>query len=172
MTSRSSVRSPLPRQRRARRRFDEQLGNHDGERSRHVGDDRTGIAVHVDLQLTQRDVRVAGHPHQRRDNLAEGDLLPRVAREDLVDERDGADPSFRFFERASRAEATSRRRACNRSNDEIVCRLFFTRWWTSRIAASLESSSRSIRRRSVTSCKSSAASADLTVLRSAGCSAT
>ena len=47
------------------------------------------------------------------------------------------------------------RRACRRSSDEIVCRLFFTRWWISRIVASLDSSSRSRRRSSVTSRSSS-----------------
>ena len=47
------------------------------------------------------------------------------------------------------------RRACRRSSDEIVCRLFFTRWWISRIVASLLSSSRSRLRSSVTSRTSS-----------------
>jgi len=37
------------------------------------------------------------------------------------------------------------------NSDEMVCRLFFTRWCTSRIAASFERSNRSRRRRSVTS---------------------
>ena len=44
--------------------------------------------------------------------------------------------------------ATSSRRPCSRSSDEIVCRLFFTRWWISRIVASFDSSSRSRRRSS------------------------
>ena len=43
------------------------------------------------------------------------------------------------------------RRACRRSSDEIVCKLFFTRWWISRIVASFESNSRSRLRSSVTS---------------------
>ena len=43
------------------------------------------------------------------------------------------------------------RRDCRRSSDEIVCRLFFTRWWISRIVASLLSSNRSRLRSSVTS---------------------
>ncbi len=43
------------------------------------------------------------------------------------------------------------RRACNRSSELIVCRLFFTRWWISRMVASLDSSSRSRRRSSLMS---------------------
>src|SRR5262249_15509224 len=43
------------------------------------------------------------------------------------------------------------RRACSRSSAATVCRLFFTRWWISRIVASLVISSRSRCRSSVTS---------------------
>ena len=53
--------------------------------------------------------------------------------------------------RASRPAPAPTRRACRLSSEEMVCRLFLTRWWTSRMAASLESSSRSSRRTSVTS---------------------
>ena len=56
---------------------------------------------------------------------------------------------------AALASGFSSRRACSRSSDEIVCRLFFTRWWISRIVASLLISSRSRLRRSVTSRTSS-----------------
>ena len=49
---------------------------------------------------------------------------------------------------ATFASGDESRRPCSRSSDEIVCRLFFTRWWISRIVASLESSSRSRRRSS------------------------
>ena len=49
------------------------------------------------------------------------------------------------------ASGCVRRRACRRSSEEIVCRLFLTRWWISRIVASLLSSSRSRLRSSVTS---------------------
>ena len=42
--------------------------------------------------------------------------------------------------RASRASGASTRRACRRSSAATVCRLFFTRWWISRIVASLLSS--------------------------------
>ena len=52
---------------------------------------------------------------------------------------------------AALASSPFRRRAWRRSSDEIVCRLFFTRWWISRIVASLETSWRSRRRSSVTS---------------------
>ena len=52
---------------------------------------------------------------------------------------------------ASRASGLSMRRACSRSSAATVCRLFFTRWWISRIVASLLSSARSRRRISVAS---------------------
>ena len=58
-------------------------------------------------------------------------------------------------ETAALASGFVSRRACRRSNDEIVCRLFFTRWWISRIVASLLNSSRSRLRSSVTSRTSS-----------------
>ena len=51
------------------------------------------------------------------------------------------------------------RRACRRSSAATVCRLFFTRWWISRIVASLDSSAWSRRRRSVTSRTSTSAPA-------------
>ena len=53
--------------------------------------------------------------------------------------------------RATRPPPGGSRRACRRSRAEIVCRLFLTRWCTSRMAASLDRRSRSRRRTSVTS---------------------
>ncbi len=58
---------------------------------------------------------------------------------------------------ASRPSALLVRRACSRSSAATVCRLFFTRWWISRIVASLDSSARSRRLTSVTSRISTAA---------------
>ena len=52
---------------------------------------------------------------------------------------------------ASRASSECVRRAWMRSSDATVCRLFFTRWWISRIVASLVMSSCSWWRSSVTS---------------------
>ena len=49
---------------------------------------------------------------------------------------------------AALASGDDSRRPCRRSSDEIVWRLFFTRWWISRMVASLESSRRSRRRSS------------------------
>ena len=58
---------------------------------------------------------------------------------------------------AALASGDSSRRPWRRSSDEIVCRLFFTRWWISRIVASLDSSSRSRRRSSEMSRRSTTA---------------
>ena len=52
---------------------------------------------------------------------------------------------------APRAASSGTRRACSRSSAATVWRLFFTRWWISRIVASLVSSSCSRRRSSDTS---------------------
>ena len=58
---------------------------------------------------------------------------------------------------AAGASGLSIRRAWSRSSAATVCRLFFTRWWISRIVASLVISSRSRLRRSVTSRSSTSA---------------
>ncbi len=58
---------------------------------------------------------------------------------------------------AAFASGESIRRAWSRSRAATVWRLFFTRWWISRIVASLVTSSRSRRRRSVTSRTSTSA---------------
>ena len=60
------------------------------------------------------------------------------------------------------------RRACSRSSAATVCRLFFTRWWISRIVASLVTSSRSRRRRSVTSRSRTSAPSVLALRAAAG----
>ncbi len=52
---------------------------------------------------------------------------------------------------ASCASSDASRRPWSRSSAAIVCRLFFTRWWISRIVASFDRSMRSRRRKSVTS---------------------
>ena len=60
---------------------------------------------------------------------------------------------------ASRPSALTVRRACRRSSAATVCRLFFTRWWISRMVASLDIRARSRRLTSVTSRISTAAPA-------------
>src|SRR5207302_9746199 len=51
-----------------------------------------GVALGAEADgLAQRVGRVLGHAHQRADDLLEGHLLAGVAREDLVDDGDGAD---------------------------------------------------------------------------------
>ena len=65
---------------------------------------------------------------------------------------------------AACASGDCSRRPWSRSSAAIVCRLFFTRWWISRMVASFESSSRSRRRRSVTSRMSTQHADDLVAL--------
>ena len=89
-------------------------------------------------------------------DLVERDLS-RTAGQRLVDDRDRAHPAHRLLERVPGGRRQSIRRACSRSSAATVCRLFFTRWWISRIVASLVSSSRSRRRSSVTSRTSTSA---------------
>ena len=60
---------------------------------------------------------------------------------------------------ARRTSSLPLRRACMRSSEAMVCRLFLTRWWTSRMVASLTPSSRSRRRASVRSSTSTSAPA-------------
>jgi len=52
---------------------------------------------------------------------------------------------------AALASAEVSRRPCRRSSEEMVCRLFFTRWWISRMVASFDSSILSRLRTSLTS---------------------
>ncbi len=52
---------------------------------------------------------------------------------------------------ASLASSEPNRRDCRRSKDAMVWRLFFTRWWISRMVASFDTSMRSRRRSSLTS---------------------
>ena len=72
---------------------------------------------------------------------------------------------------ASRPSALLVRRACSRSSAATVCRLFFTRWWISRMVASLDSSARSRRLTSVTSRISTAAPTALPCTTKAACAA-
>ena len=58
---------------------------------------------------------------------------------------------------AALADGSVSRRPCSRNSDEIVCRLFLTRWWISLIVASLETSRRSRLRSSETSRNSTTA---------------
>ena len=78
-------------------------------------------------------------------------------------------PSSRPARSPRRARAAPRavslRRAWMRSSDAIVCRLFFTRWWTSRMVASLTLSSCSRRRASVRSSTSTSAPAGSAIVR-------
>jgi hypothetical protein len=90
--------------------------------------------------------RVLGQPQQRPHDLHEGDVV--------AGSRDSVSWT-RAIVRMRRTDSSTppwpRRMpppACSRSSDEIVCRLFFTRWWISRMVASFDSSSRSALRSS------------------------
>ena len=65
---------------------------------------------------------------------------------------------------AALASGDDSRRPCRRSSDEMVCRLFFTRWWISRMVASFDSSRRSRRRSSEMSRSSTTRAGDAAVL--------
>ena len=100
-------------------------------------------------------VSAGGHLARHRDHpvgdVVEVDELLGRVRQRLVHDRDRADPAYRLLQRGPRPPGSCSRRACSRSSAATVCRLFFTRWWISRIVASLVISSRSRRRSSVTS---------------------
>ena len=83
-------------------------------------------------------------------DLVEGDVLLGRLAEGLVHDRDRTDAADGLLERGL-GVGPPMRRAWRRSRAATVWRLFFTRWWISRMVASLVTSSRSRRRRSVTS---------------------
>ena len=92
-------------------------------------------------------------PRRRRGSprpaiVVEVDRLVEALAQRLVHQRDRRPPGARPPRSAARASPSGSRRACSRSSAATVCRLFFTRWWISRIVASLVSSSRSRRRSS------------------------
>ena len=98
---------------------------------------------------TMRDER----PHDLDEGTSSPASRDRVSCTSAID----ADAAHRLLDGRLGLAATPSRRPCSRSSDEIVCRLFFTRWWISRIVASFDSSSRSRRRSSETSRSSTTA---------------
>ena len=70
------------------------------------------------------------HRAQPLEQLAEVDALVAPLGQHLVHGGDREDPVDRVVERAPRRRRASPR-ACSRSSDATVCRLFLTRWWIS-----------------------------------------
>ena len=106
--------------------------------------------------LVSADATSAIDRHQLVDDLIQVHPVVRRSRQRVVHQRDGGNPAYRLGERVSHGSVLDRR-ACRRSSAATVCRLFFTRWWISRMVASLLSSARSRRRTSVTSLTSTSA---------------
>ncbi len=80
---------------------------------------------------------VGEHGEQAVDDLVEVDVGRRCDT-DSVSCTSAIDATRRIdSSSAIRASGTDVRRACSRSSAATVCRLFFTRWWISRIVASL-----------------------------------
>ena len=127
----------------------DQLGQDHGERGR----DHPGDRSEVPMRST-RPLAVAGHVEHRAEqpvgDLVEVDVLVERLAQRLVDERDGARPGARR-RRGPRAPGRLSAAALQPQQAATVWRLFFTRWWISRIVASFETSWRSRSRSSVTS---------------------
>ena len=151
-----------------------QLVEHDRERRRDLARQLAGVALDLEAQIacSGDDDGLLDQPRERPHDLVE-------ARRRRPRSRDSVSCTI-AIERIRRSDSSSAacasgdcsRRPWSRSSDAIVCRLFFTRWWISRIVASFESSMRSRRRRSVTSRSSTSAPVELVVRRAAGCTRT
>ena len=126
----------------------DELGEHHRQRS---GDDAGNRAERADAlastpsPVTSSTVRSSRSAMSSNATFSSNDWLRVSCTKAMEPTRRTASSS------ASRASGTSMRRPCSRSNAATVCRLFFTRWWISRMVASFETSSRSRTRSSVTS---------------------
>ena len=144
---------------RVRERVVHQLGEHQDQRGGQGGGQRAEAAVAAHLGARRR-------PSRRRRSRAAPCRPARRGRRARrpTPESDSWTSAIELTRRtlsasARRASGIAVRRACRRSRAATVCRLFFTRWWISRIVASLHSRARSRRRRSVTSRTSTSAPA-------------
>ena len=136
----------------------QQLGQHHRQRRRELG---VAASRTPRPRADDRRLRAGRHLRHHRSTPV-GDLVERRRRSsgvvDSVSCTSAIDPTRRTASAsAASASGASSRRACSRSSAATVCRLFFTRWWISRIVASLVMSSRSRRRSSLTSRSSTSA---------------
>ena len=91
-----------------------------------ASDDRLELGGH----LLARDETLDEHRPQPVEQLGEIDVVLAVLRQHLVHRGDREDPVDRVPERLARIDVLGAR-ACSRSSDATVCRLFLTRWWIS-----------------------------------------
>ena len=77
----------------------QQLADDDGERRRHFGVQLAGVAFDAELDVPASDDRLLGHPHEVAHDLAERDLLTRIARQHFVHAGDRPDASLGFAQR-------------------------------------------------------------------------
>ena len=145
----------------------QQLGEHDAPAAwPPCAGSVAGVALDAEAHrpLGRRAKRLLDHPARAGRTIStNGTSSPASRRQDLVHEGDRARPAAPTPRSPPSPRVTSSRRPCSRSSDEIVCRLFFTRWWISRMVASFDSSSRSRRRSSEMS--RSSTTAPVTVAR-------
>ena len=129
----------------------DQLGAHHRQRGRDVGADdaERALAPRPDRHPARADV--GDQPGQPVGHLVEVDRLRRSSGSASRGRPRSRRPGVRPPRARPDPPARPIRRACSRSSAATVCRLFFTRWWISRMVASLVTSSRSRRRSSVTS---------------------
>ncbi len=138
-------------------RVGHQFGEHQGQRrgvlAGHLAEGPFAAHVHRSSTARRPRRRAPACGRARRRSRPSRRAPPRASRAPARSWRPGARPPAG----PSRPSPDGMRRACRRSSAATVCRLFLTRWWISRIVASLVSSSRSRRRSSVTSRSSTSA---------------
>ena len=142
-----------------RQRVVHQLGEHQHQRGGQRGGQgaEAAVAAHLGPRLGRGPV--ADHRQHLVDQLVEVDPFGDRRRTATRAPARSSSPAARSPRAPGGPPGSPCARACSRSSAATVCRLFFTRWWISRIVASLLSRARSRRRRSVTSRTSTSAPA-------------
>ena len=105
----------------------EQLAEDERERGRLVAAERDRLERGLDRLLGAE--ALDEHRAQPVEQLVQVDLLVALLGQHLVHGRDREDAVDRVLERAP--GSTPFERACSRSSDATVWRLFLTRWWIS-----------------------------------------
>ena len=123
-----------------------QLGDDHRQAGGDVGGEQTEAALADRGHPTPGGGDLADHPQQSSATLSNSTISSKawasVSCTMAIEEtRDIASLS------ATRASGEEMRRDCIRSSAATVCRLFLTRWWISRMVASLVTSRRSLLRR-------------------------